>query len=317
VTPVLLLAALGSPLIGPAPTQVRHDVFPGPRLIPGLVHYQHPAVRFANEWLKDHRLRGRRFTLAKPEGTARVLALGSSSTWGHGLPDGLDWPTILEKLLQQRDPERQVEVLNGGIRSTSAARALRVFTEVLLSFDPDVVVISFYFNDAYFLTQLDEDSVLAELAADDYVHDSAGKRRVRERVIEGKARLARLLGAAQNGQDLGLIWSRLAGDEPSPPQRFEALLRTYVRICADRGIDVILLKEPLRDDAPRLWKQEFHAAIDRVAADHDVVVIDPRLALAARDSGRMFMDIVHPLPPGCLVIAEELAPAIEGLLDRR
>ena len=311
-TPLALVAVLGAPKAGPGPIFPSHHGFTGPRLADGLVHFQHPAMRRYNSYLTKHRFRGRRHDLVPPDDTARVLCIGSSSTFGHGLPPDLSYPWILDELL--RADGRAVEVVNGAIRGTSSARMLRFFREVLLDVEPDVVTLSFTYNDSYFLTQLDEDPYYDRITRDDYVHDAAAIEDTQREVLEGQRRLTRLLAVFEQGGSSLEAWRAMTG-EASPPERFEAILRKYADLCQQRGIVLVLVQEPVRGDAPRLWKNEFHAVMERLAHELGLAVVDPAPALAALDPHKAFMDEVHLLPDGSRLVAESLAPVLAGLLD--
>ena len=318
--PVGALVAPSDPVERPDST--RDHVFPGPRLTPGIVAFEHPAIRRLNTWLRAHRLRGRQFPLRKPPGTVRVLAAGSSSTWGHGVPEesGLDYPTVVGSLLRERVPGVPIEALNGAVPGSSSARLLRVFREDLLAYGPDVVTLCFSFNDSQHVTQLDEDPYLDEIASPGYVQDAAAQRAGAERSLQGKLKLNRLLAAfAEKGPPTAPLWAAIEDDPRArtPPERFAANLRAWARLCAQRGVALVLVKEPVRDDMPLLWKEEFRAAIDAVAAEFGLPVVDPTPALLAAGPGtELFLDDVHPTPAGHAVIARELAVVLAPIVGR-
>ncbi len=88
--------------------------------------------------------------VAKPENVFRVVCLGSSSTWGAGATSpSTAYPGQLEKCLQDRS-FLEIEVINGGIPG-AACYMLQVFLgEVLLSFNPDIVIFYFGWNEDLF-----------------------------------------------------------------------------------------------------------------------------------------------------------------------
>ncbi|MFG0318442.1 MAG: hypothetical protein ACF8XB_14305, partial [Planctomycetota bacterium JB042] len=131
--------------------------FAGPTLLPGWVHYQHPRSRAMNGWLAGHAFRGRRFAAGRRPDGARVVCVGTSSTWGAGTPEtsGLDWPTVMESRLPAG-----TEVINGGVRGSNALLLSILHEEVLARFDPDVVVVTLFHNDAVSLPQFDAPALL-------------------------------------------------------------------------------------------------------------------------------------------------------------
>jgi hypothetical protein len=152
----------------------------GTRVDWGRPHLEHPYVRRWNHYLAEHRLRGRRVALDKPAGTRRVVCLGGSSTWGYRLPaaSDLDYPSRLQERLGRAaawradgapsavDPPTvappAVEVLNAAVLATTLARQYVFLRDALLELQPDVVVASFFYNDAFALSRSDElDRLLA------------------------------------------------------------------------------------------------------------------------------------------------------------
>ena len=95
--------------------------------------------------------RGTPFEVKKPAGTKRVLAIGDSVTWGAKIADDRTWPAQLEGLLNANLPEgvEQVQVLNGGIVSSTITNSYESLLYHDLQFEPDVVLLTFCDNDIY------------------------------------------------------------------------------------------------------------------------------------------------------------------------
>lgn len=93
--------------------------------------------------------RGADVPLAKPEGTLRIACIGGSSTYGTGPKrDESTWPAKLGALLNERHPERPVDVINGGVPSWNSFECLGNLAFRVLPYDPDVVLIYLATNDA-------------------------------------------------------------------------------------------------------------------------------------------------------------------------
>jgi len=83
----------------------------------------------------------RPFALHPSPSTLRVFAVGDSMTHGVGLAAREQaWPALLEDHLQQRHPDREVEVLNCGGICHGSRQALHVLQQVL-QFDADAAVV--------------------------------------------------------------------------------------------------------------------------------------------------------------------------------
>lgn len=287
------------------------DVDDGAPLAPELLHFEHPLFRRWNFYLQDHRFRKRTFSAARVPGRARVLALGTSSTYGYGANE--DWPTLLEQELRSAAfGSRSVEVINAGTPGSTSWRLLYFLEHALLRFDPDVLVISFYYNDSVALTQFDERAELSRIA-------SEGTNPLRNLLVSrmldaGRSRFLRLdLDFRARDFDPVATW-----DVPNlspPPERFEAVIRDYAELCRARGIGLVLLQEPISGDRKRIWKDEFRAAFTRIGAEYGAPVIDPSAAQVAAGAEKLFMDEVHPYVEGHRITAKLLAPAVAGVLD--
>ncbi len=87
--------------------------------------------------------------VARRAGVTRVLALGDSFTWGLriGSSDSV-WPAVLERHLT-RDSGGAAEVINMGQRGWTTANEAELLRRLGWQFDPDLVLVQYYVNDAY------------------------------------------------------------------------------------------------------------------------------------------------------------------------
>ena len=94
-----------------------------------------------------HRLKGPEPAAPKPPGVLRVIAYGDSNTDG---PDAGGWTEWLQDALAARrgagDP--RPEVLNAGVVGYSSYQGLKRFEAQAERYEPDVVLVSFGWNDA-------------------------------------------------------------------------------------------------------------------------------------------------------------------------
>jgi len=90
--------------------------------------------------------RGRQHDRDKPEGVTRIAFLGDSFTLGIGVRDDDTLPASLERAA--RGAGYSVESLNFGITASNTQLQLRALREYVLRFEPDVVVIVMFLNDA-------------------------------------------------------------------------------------------------------------------------------------------------------------------------
>jgi len=312
----------GPPIVNDEQKGIAWDEFDLPRIEPGLSFLQHPYIRRFNSYVIDHTFRGRTFDLAPAPGAVRVISLGTSSTWGHGIEEstGLDYPTVLEGLLSERMPGQAVEVINGAVRGSTVARLLRIFRESLLAFQPDIVTLSVYYNDSVYLTQVDEEAYLTRISEPGYEHgrkERFGEFMQRKRSQRIEDHIWQQM-KSERGDSIG-SWNEIVTDPAvsSPPERFEAGIRALAELARERGFELVLIQEPIRGNVARIWRDEFRAVMDRLGEEYGLHVVDPAPALADGGGRKLFMDEVHPLPDGHRVMAEVLAPVIERLIQER
>lgn len=78
----------------------------------------------------------------------RIVALGDSCTFGKGVAESDTWPRQLERLLGEALPASgPVVVANMGVNGYSGATYERIFREVGLGLEPDLVVVGYNLND--------------------------------------------------------------------------------------------------------------------------------------------------------------------------
>jgi|GEM_PF-1754050 len=321
---LLLLVLAGVPLalrVGVPDEAVLPDVrqynaryadWSGERLEEDLLYFTHPRFRQSNLWLAQHRLRSGRHTLAKPAGTRRVLALGGSATWGFRMPPELhlEWPAVLAQQLGPR-----VELLNGSFVGAPGFVLLRSFRDVLLHYEPDVLVLSLYHADAAMLSQADEQAYYAEITAAGFRRGWLSDARVLADLQPSRERYERLVTyLPTHPHALAEAWTGPVG-EAFPPARYEAELRQFAALCAEHAVRLVLVLEPLAGDAPGVWKEEFYAAMRSVAADNGAPCVDPRPALQAAGGDRLWLDRVHLNDEGHAVVAREVLPAVQAALQ--
>jgi lysophospholipase L1-like esterase len=87
--------------------------------------------------------------VARRKGVRRVIALGDSFTWGLLLPSADSaWPARLERVLPDSGGPA-VEVINMGQRGWATATEAEFLRRLGWQFDPDLVIVQFFLNDAY------------------------------------------------------------------------------------------------------------------------------------------------------------------------
>jgi lysophospholipase L1-like esterase len=282
--------------------------YEGGRVPPSRVHFEHPSFRRWNVYLVDHLLRGRRHRLEREDGVKRVVSIGTSSTYGYGVNE--HYPGIAEEVLAatRADGDPRIEVINAAWPGTSGNRLLAMLRNVLLEFEPDVVTLSLYYNDCTWLSQCDEAALIARITSDGLSPFAM----VGERLKLGLApSIGHLDEQWKRGEiTMEQILGRWKQPADQPPQRFERMLEEFAKLAAEHDFELVLIKEPIANDGPRIFKDDFRAAMDRVAARHGGITVDPSAELVKGGGGALYMDQVHPYVEGHRIIANVLAPVL-------
>ncbi len=94
----------------------------------------------------DHGLR-ERDRPAKAPGTKRVLVMGDSYTWGYAIAEEEAYPQVAERLLAERG-RSDIEVINGGIPDYNSRQERALLQQLIPTYQPDAVFLSYVVNDA-------------------------------------------------------------------------------------------------------------------------------------------------------------------------
>ena len=157
---ISLAALAGAFLVAEALTR---SLEPGPFSFldrnPYVVHPDDPRIvrhqagfegRWDGTWYQINQLglRGPPVGAGASEDGYRIVALGDSCTFGKGVAESDTWPRQLERLLGEALPASgSVVVANMGVNGYSGATYERIFREVGLGLEPDLVVVGFNLND--------------------------------------------------------------------------------------------------------------------------------------------------------------------------
>lgn len=88
------------------------------------------------------------YSFEKPFNVFRILTLGDSQTFGHGIPQRKNtWPKKLESLLNQNASLIKFEVLNMAISGWNTDTQLNELFRIGFRYKPDLILLGFYPND--------------------------------------------------------------------------------------------------------------------------------------------------------------------------
>lgn len=116
-------------------------------LVPNFKYMEYGKNKYS---INSLGFRGDEVSLAKKDGTFRIICVGGSTTFGGaGLSDNYHtYPYVLQKMLKERFPREEIEVINAGVAAYSSAENLVNLELRLLDLKPDMVIINQGINDA-------------------------------------------------------------------------------------------------------------------------------------------------------------------------
>ncbi|MDD4980529.1 MAG: hypothetical protein PHC54_04560 [Candidatus Omnitrophica bacterium] len=106
-----------------------------------------PGAKSGGISINSDGFRGREYSIAKPDGTLRIIMLGDSETFSFMLPEDDSLPKQLENLLNKKFHFLRYEVLNFGVEGYSTFQELEMFKTKGIKYNPDLVILNYVLND--------------------------------------------------------------------------------------------------------------------------------------------------------------------------
>ena len=126
-----------------------------PRILPWkrhhyLSYYPNPNYKIGNTTHNSMGYRGKEFSLSKPTGVFRIVALGGSTIYTSRVGDNKKtFTSQLENFLNTKFGHSRVEVINAGVVRYSSWESLINLAFRVLDMDPDLVVVYHGTNDVH------------------------------------------------------------------------------------------------------------------------------------------------------------------------
>ncbi len=262
----------------------------------------------------------------KSPGTKRVAIIGDSFTVGHGLPNTLAYPRLLESRLQRiLEHDRRaapmnpratsVEVLNLGRGNTDLPAIARSADLALRHLAPDVLVYGYFMNDPVPTLEPDSASPIHDMLDAGWVdlEQSPSMTRIgqsergRSRVVD----LVKRFFADRSVTASTIAWYQRL-HEPTAWQPTLARIVAMSQATRARGSRFILLLLPLPFELADSPFAAAHHQMREAASGAGIEVVDalPELSRHPDDALRLHPRDRHPSPLYTRVVAELLAPVV-------
>jgi hypothetical protein len=90
------------------------------------------------------------FPKIKEANEIRIFITGGSTAWGHGVPQSKTYAYVLEKFLRAQYPKLKIRVIIAAAPSYISTQERIFFENIVLSLNPDIVIMFSGFNDMYY-----------------------------------------------------------------------------------------------------------------------------------------------------------------------
>lgn len=209
--------------------------------------------------INSAKLRDREFAQRKPAGSIRILMLGDSITlgWGNEAADSV--AKQLESEFGDRFPEQTIDVINAGVGNYNTAMEVGWFLSRGIAYEPDIVVLNYFVNDAE-LTPARRGGIWREHSAA-YVFLASRFDAVRRRY--------------GGGDWLNYYQALYAPDAPGWAIT-QAQIRELARVCQEQNIKLAIASYP-----------ELHQL-----RPYPLAAVNAALAKLAKDLGVLFVDLL-------------------------
>ena len=276
--------------------------------LPGVGHEHIPngSGTFMGVEIKTnaHKLRDYDYDFAKPPGIIRILMLGDSITLGWGAPFDDITSKRLERRLNAGLATPRYQVINTGVGNYNTAMEVAYFVGEGYRYDPDIVVLNYFINDAE-PTPIRKQNVLFEHSYAAVV--AAGALDTIERLYGGQP-------------DWKAYYSGLYGNDEAGWQQAQRSLAEIAAYSRTHGLPLLVANYP---ELHELASYPFSAVTAKVAATAAAAglpfvdllpavagVADPRtLWVTATDS--------HPNGRAAALFAERLEAALRANFPAR
>lgn len=271
-----------SPLPG-----VGHEHVPGTSGV-----YMGVPVSISSQGLRD-----RDYGLEKPADVVRILMLGDSLTFGWGAPVEGTTSKALERLLNASGGPRRYEVINTGVGNTNTAMQAAYLMNRGYEFQPDIVVLNYFINDAEETPKKKENWLTNHSYAAVFL---AGRLDILERTYFGKA-------------DWQQYYRDLYRTDAAGWQEAQQSLDRLTGFCRDKGFKLMVVNYPeLHELAPYPFA-DVSAEIAKLSQERGLPFLDLLPAISAEEPVSLWVTPTdsHPNAKAAELFARAIADALE------
>lgn len=258
------------------------------------------AVRYL-EVNKDG-FRGKDISTTKPAGTTRIMVIGDSAAFGYAMNQDETFSAILEKILNEKHPDKKFEVINTAVPGYTSFSSCRFFIEKGIRFQPDILIVS-HNNDPDL--DWDEDKNRATPASITpllkILYKSGIYMTLRREILNRRYKSTpHLKDEVPPGQG---VW-RVS------PADMKDNLESVFELCKKNNIKIVVISMPRAEEED--FPIEFYRSTMKKAADaYGGYFLDLYDSWQESEEEGLFLDYVHPTVRGNKKLADDLANFLE------
>jgi lysophospholipase L1-like esterase len=262
----------------------------------------------------------------KQPGTIRVVCLGDSVTFGFRVPvvwpdkpteydhEWLPFPMLLEKQLRAANPDRKIEVVTMAVPGYTSHQGLAWLKRDIDELQPDLLIVSFGWNDASFSDVPDREAIKTNWSAVAVRRLIDSSQAFAHAVHWLRAREAKQQQARAQNQT-GPVVVRRPGARVSQQEYLNNMIAIQ-ELARQRGAAVIVIAAPYRDNDPNAPEAElmlqYRVALGTTMRQRGVPFVELReLTPEAYPANEgWFGERIHPNHMGHRLMASELLKLI-------
>ncbi len=273
-----------------------------------------------NAIFQKNGFRGKRPCKYCPENTIRIVTTGGSSTYGIPLYYSEDtYSAELQRLLDERRPGENYEILNGGIPGYGIMQIIDSLEQEILKFKPDVVTICAWFNDSSpipswygYADKSDKDSyqtikvlsAIQKIPGFKSIYNSRSFAFVRYYLLQ-------ILNSGDKPPEDSKD-KKKTRNRPKPRmnvEEFEWGLEEVVKLSRKHNFLPVFIYEAL-NRTPELKDviegKDYYAVVTKIANKYDLPLVNTLDEMAKYREEWLFYDFIHPNKYGHKIIADNL-----------
>ncbi len=257
-------------------------------------------------------LRSDRPLQTKQAGAIRIICLGDSVTFGYRIPtvwperpndydrQALPFPILLEKELQTANPNRQIEVVTMAVPGYTSHQGLAWLRRDIDRLKPDLLTISFGWNDASFSDVQDSEAIKTNWQA------------VTVRwLVDHSQAFAHATHWLRSRSHTNTVSGLRPVARVSQPEYIDNML-AMVRLAYAKNVGIIVIAAPYRDrttnPAEAQVMQRYRDSLRTATQQQSVSFLEIRELTpdAAPANERWFGELIHPNHMGHRLLTSEL-----------